>query len=52
MERLLSASHERKCSVFAAMKNPAVAVTFLAKARESIEAFAGMIDRTRAQLSC
>ncbi len=28
MERLLGASHERKCSVFAAMKNPLVTTTF------------------------
>ena len=35
MERLLGASHERKCSVFAAMKNPAVTTTFQAQdARE------------------
>jgi len=39
MERLLAASQERKGSVFAAMKNPAVQVTFQAKARQSIEAF-------------
>ena len=50
MERLLAASHERKGSVFAAMKNPAVQVTFQAKARESIEAFVEFVERTRAQL--
>ena len=38
MERLLAASHERKCSVFAVMKNPAVTTTFQARTRESIEA--------------
>src|SRR5215467_9707876 len=36
MERLLAASQERKCSVFAVMKNPAVMASFLAKSRESI----------------
>ena len=50
MERLLAASHERKGSVFAAMKNPAVQVTFQTKARESIEAFVAFIEKTRAQL--
>jgi superfamily I DNA/RNA helicase len=51
MERLLAASHERKGSVFAAMKNPAVQVTFQTKARQSIEAFVEFVERTRAQLS-
>ncbi|MCI0534578.1 MAG: UvrD-helicase domain-containing protein [Verrucomicrobiales bacterium] len=50
MERLLAASQERHCSVFAAMSNPAVQVTFLAKTRESIEAFLDLIQRTRAPL--
>ncbi len=50
MERLLGASHERKCSVFAAMKNPAVAVTFQARTRESIETFVAFVERTHAQL--
>ncbi len=36
MERLLAASQERQCSVFAAMKNPTVSTSFMAKARESI----------------
>jgi superfamily I DNA/RNA helicase len=47
MERLLAASHERKGSVYAAMKNPSVTTTFLTKTRESIEAFVEFIDRTR-----
>jgi superfamily I DNA/RNA helicase len=51
MERLLAASQERKGSVFAAMKNPAVQVTFQTKARQSIEAFVEFVERTRAQLS-
>ena len=50
MERLLAASQERKCSVFAAMKNPLVAATFQARTRESIEAFVEFVERTRAQL--
>jgi superfamily I DNA/RNA helicase len=50
MERLLAASQERKGSVFAVMKNPAVQVTFQTKARQSIEAFVEFVERTRAQL--
>jgi len=50
MERLLGASHERKGSVYAAMKNPAVTTTFQTKTRESIEAFVEFIERTQAAL--
>jgi DNA helicase II / ATP-dependent DNA helicase PcrA len=50
MERLLGASHERKCTVFAVMKNPAVTTTFQAKTRESIERFVELIERTRGRL--
>ncbi len=50
MERLLAASHERKGSVFAAMKNPLVQTTFQTKTRESIERFVEFIERTGAQL--
>ncbi len=50
MERLLAASHERKGSVYAAMKNPSVTTTFQARTRESIEAFVEFIERTRAHL--
>ena len=50
MERLLAASHERKCSVFGVMKNPAVAVTFSPKTREAIERFVAFIERTRSVL--
>ena len=50
MERLLAASQERKCSVFTAMKNPAVAVTFQSQARTAIERFVELIERTRARL--
>jgi superfamily I DNA/RNA helicase len=51
MERLLSASHERKSSVFDAMKNPGVQATFQAKTRHCIETFVGFIENTRAQLT-
>jgi len=52
MERLLAASHERKSSVFSAMKNPAVTTTFQNKTRESIEAFVEFVERTQAELNC
>jgi DNA helicase II / ATP-dependent DNA helicase PcrA len=51
MERLLAASHERKGSVFAAMKNPVVTTTFQLKAREGIERFVEFVERTRGQLN-
>jgi superfamily I DNA/RNA helicase len=47
MERLLGASHDRKCSVFTAMKNPLVTTTFQANTRKSIEAFVEFVERTR-----
>ncbi|HZL79127.1 MAG TPA: UvrD-helicase domain-containing protein [Candidatus Limnocylindrales bacterium] len=50
MERLLGASHERKCSVFAAMENPLVTTTFQANTRKSIEAFVEFIGQAQAQL--
>ncbi len=50
MERLLAASHERKCSVFAVMKNPAVTTTFQGRTRECIEGFVELIERTRGRL--
>jgi superfamily I DNA/RNA helicase len=50
MERLLAASHERKESVFATMKNPAVAATLPLKAREAVEAFVEFVERTRGAL--
>ncbi|HEY1788116.1 MAG TPA: UvrD-helicase domain-containing protein [Verrucomicrobiae bacterium] len=50
MERLLAASHERKGSVFAAMKSPVVQTTFQTKTRESIESFVEFIERTGAEL--
>jgi superfamily I DNA/RNA helicase len=51
MERLLGASHDRKCSVFAAMKNPLVTTTFQSNTRKSIEAFVEFVERTRNQLN-
>jgi superfamily I DNA/RNA helicase len=50
MERLLAASQERKCSVFAAMKNPLVSATFLARTRECIEMFTAFVERAHTQL--
>ena len=50
MERLLGASHERKCSVFAVMKNPSVTTTFQGKTRQSIESFVEFLERTRGEL--
>ena len=50
MERLLAASHERKCPVFAAMKNPVVTATFQAQARRSIEHFVKLIEHSRDRL--
>jgi DNA helicase-2/ATP-dependent DNA helicase PcrA len=50
MERLLAASHERKGSVFAAMKNPLVQTSFQTKTRESIEKFVAFIEHMGAQL--
>jgi superfamily I DNA/RNA helicase len=50
MERLLGASHERSCSVFAAMKNPVVTTTFQAPTRASIEKFVDFLERTRGEL--
>jgi len=50
MERLLAASHERKCPVFAVMKNPVVTATFQAQARRSIEHFVKLIEHTRERL--
>ncbi|HEY5913402.1 MAG TPA: UvrD-helicase domain-containing protein [Verrucomicrobiae bacterium] len=50
MENLLRASHERKCSVFAAMKNPTVTTALLPNARRSIESFVELIEHTRGLL--
>ncbi len=50
MERLLAASHARKCSVFTAMKNPLVTTTFQKNTRESIEAFVAFMELVQGQL--
>jgi superfamily I DNA/RNA helicase len=50
MERLLGASHERKCSVFAVMKNPVIVATFQSKTQEAIGSFVALIERVRGQL--
>ncbi|MHC1766539.1 MAG: ATP-dependent helicase [Verrucomicrobiia bacterium] len=50
LERLLAASQERKCSVFAAMTNPTVLFSLPVAARTRVEGFLGLIDRTRAAL--
>ncbi len=47
MERLLTTSQERKCSVFEVMKNPMVTTTLQSKARESVEHFVAFIEKTR-----
>ena len=51
MERLLAASQERHCSVFAAMKNPLVQTEFQKRTQECIAAFVAFIERTRATLA-
>lgn len=50
MHRLLAASQERKGSVFAAMKNPVVQASFLARTRASIEQFVAWLDLTARHL--
>ncbi len=50
MQRLLAASQERKCSVFAAMKNPVVQASFLARTRASIEQFVAWLELTARRL--
>ena len=50
MERLLAASAERKCSMFAAMKNPMVQTGFVSRTRESIEAFVELVEQARGRL--
>src|SRR5206468_6668268 len=51
MERLLKASQERKCSVFAVMKNPTVVASFQNPARTSIESFVRLLEETRGLLA-
>jgi superfamily I DNA/RNA helicase len=51
MERLLAASQERKCSVYAALTNPVVVSSFQAKARESIQGFVDLLEHWRRRLA-
>ena len=51
MERLLAASHERKESVFASMKNPMVTTTFQTRTREAIETLVEFIEQTQGLLN-
>src|ERR1051326_2347843 len=51
MSGLLAASLERHCSVFGAMNDPQVRATFPAKAREGIESFVRLVERTRTALA-
>jgi DNA helicase II / ATP-dependent DNA helicase PcrA len=50
MERLLGASQERNCSVFAAMRHTDVQDSFVNKTRECIAAFVDFISRQQAVL--
>jgi DNA helicase II / ATP-dependent DNA helicase PcrA len=50
MERLLAASQERHCSVFAAMRHTDVQASFTTKTREAIADFISLIENTRALL--
>ena len=50
MERLLTASHERHCSVFSAMKHTDVQAGFQTKTRDAVAEFVAFIEETRAQL--
>ena len=50
MERLLGASHERNCSVFAVMKHTDVQAGFQARTREAIQSFIALLERHRARL--
>jgi ATP-dependent DNA helicase UvrD/PcrA len=51
MERLLAASQERHCPVFAAMKDAEVQATFASKTCESLQAFIELVETTRAKLA-
>jgi superfamily I DNA/RNA helicase len=51
MERLLGASQERHCSVFAAMRHTDVQESFQARTREAIQEFIEFIEETRARLA-
>jgi superfamily I DNA/RNA helicase len=50
MKALLAASHERKCSVYGAMKNPVVQATFPARTQASIAGFLTLLEQARGTL--
>jgi hypothetical protein len=50
MERLLAASHERKCSVFAVMRHTDVQNSFQLRAADSIRQFVQFIESVRAPI--
>ena len=50
MSRLLTASHERRCSVFAVLKDPVIQSTFQTRAREAMEKFALWIEERQKEL--
>jgi len=50
MERLLAASQERHCPVFAAMRHTDVQAGFAPRTRESLREFIALIEETRAPL--
>jgi DNA helicase II / ATP-dependent DNA helicase PcrA len=47
---LLTASHERNCSVFTAMKHTDVQASFMERTRDAIQEFVFFIEETRGQL--
>jgi superfamily I DNA/RNA helicase len=51
MERLLAASQERKCSVYAVMTNPVVQSSFMPRIRQAIESFVALLGQWRQPLT-
>ena len=51
MERLLSTSHERSCSVYATMRHSDVLESLQPRTRDSVNAFVAFIDRVHAPLA-
>ena len=51
MERLLAASQERQCSVYAAMSHPDVQARFATRTQEAIRRFVDFVQRTRSPLA-
>ena len=50
MQRLLAASQERHCSVYAVMRHTDVLESMFTRARQSVQAFVEFVERTRAAL--